>query len=101
TDEARESAALMDSQLGGAFRIAKSAFQELMLTIGGTSEGPLTDFLRNITNVFNNLSELAKENPRVVQTLLLIPPAALAAGAALLSLGWGLNKVASLVTPLV
>jgi len=40
--EARQAALKLDSRLGGVFRRALSAFQELLITIGEASEGPLS-----------------------------------------------------------
>lgn len=101
TDEARKAAELLDSRLGGVWRRAKSAFEEMGLSIGETTEGPLSKFGEHAAKVFENLSHLAQANPAVVQTLLIIPPAAIAAGAGLLLLSTAMSKVIMLIGPLL
>lgn len=101
TDEARKAAELLDSRLGGVWRRAKSAFEEMGLSIGETTEGPLSKFGEHAAKVFEDLSHLAQANPAVVQTLLIIPPAAIAAGAGLLLLSTAMSKVIMLIGPLL
>lgn len=101
TDEARQSAMKLDSQLGGVFRRAVSAFQELMIAIGQTSEGPLAKFGERVTKVFNDLSRLSAKNQELVQTLLLIGPASLVAGVGILTLTMILGKLAMFLTPIM
>ena len=100
-NEAREASKKLDSQLGGSFRFAKSAFEELLLAVGATAEGPLTRLFNAAKNFFTQLSLLAASNPEFVQTLLIIPPAALAAGAALLVLSRSFGILASFITPIL
>ncbi len=100
-DEARTAAVKLDSRLGGVFRRGLSAFQELLLSVGSTSEGPLSKFGIGLRGIFNDLSDLSQANPEFVQTLLLIPPISLAAGAGMLAFGLVLQRVAGLITPLI
>jgi len=100
-DEAASSAAKLDSRLGGVYRRALSSFQEFLLAAGGTSEGPLSKFGESLRKAFNELSALSTKNPELLQTLFLLPPIALAAGAAFLGFAFALNKVASAITPLI
>ena len=100
-DEARTSADKLDSRLGGVYRRALSAAQEFLLAAGGTSEGPLTKFGEGLRKAFNELSALSTANPELLQTLFLLPPIALAAGTAFLTLSFALNKLASAMTPLI
>lgn len=99
--EARITSELLDSRLGGVWRRAKSAFEEMGLAIGETTEGPLTKFGNAAQKVFEDLSHLATVNPKIVQTLLIIPPAAIAAGAGLLLLSTAMSKVIMLIGPLL
>lgn len=101
TDEVRITSELLDSRLGGVWRRAKSAFEEMGLAIGETTEGPLTKFGSAAQKVFEDLSHLATVNPKIVQTLLIIPPAAIAAGAGLLLLSTAMSKVIMLIGPLL
>lgn len=94
-DEARKAAQKMDSEFGGAIRFATSAIQDLSIEIGKIVSGPLTEFLRIIPPLANSLQEILRTNPQVVLTIAAIPPAALAAGAGLLTMSYALNKVAS------
>ena len=100
-DEARIASQKLDSRLGGVGRRALSAFQELQLSIGQTTEGPLTVLGEGLAGLLNNLSDLAKENPRVVQTLLAMGPASLIAGAGILTLSSFLSKLVILAGPLM
>jgi len=101
TDEARSSAAKLDSRLGGVFRRAISAFQEFNLAIGSTSEGPLTSFGEGIAAFFNDMSQLSSKNSRFVQGLLLIGPVSLVAGAGLLFITTVMSKMVMLIGPLI
>jgi TP901 family phage tail tape measure protein len=101
SDEARKSAEKLDSRLGGVGRRALSAFQELNIAIGQTTEGPLTSLGERVAAVFNDMSRLATINPKVTQTLLLMAPAALAAGVGLLALTTIMGKLAMFITPLM
>ena len=101
TNEARDAALKLDSALGGVYRRGLSGFQELLIAIGATTEGPLTTFGENLRLIFNNLSQLATANPEFVQTLLVIPPLALAAGAGMLTLSFALSKVGLLLSPII
>lgn len=101
TDEARISAEKLDSRLGGVLRRGVSSFQEFLLAAGQTSEGPLSGFGESLRQFFNQLSALSTANPELLQTIFLLPPAILAAGAAFLTFGFILNKVASAITPLI
>jgi TP901 family phage tail tape measure protein len=100
-DEASDSARKLDSRLGGSLRRSISALQELFISISETSEGPLTRILDGLKGAFNDLSRLSQENPRLAQTLLALPPLALAAGAGFLTMAFAVNKLASAMTPLV
>ena len=101
TDEARSSAAKLDSRLGGVFRRAISAFQEFNLAIGKTSEGPLTSFGEGVAAFFNDMSQLSSKNSRFVQGLLLIGPVSLVAGAGLLFMTTVMSKMVMLIGPLI
>lgn len=101
TDEARWAAEKMDSRLGGAFRRALSAVQEFSISLGETTEGPLTDMFFNVQRIFESLGDLVKKNPKVFQTLLLLPPAALAASVGFLTLSSAMGKVILLIDPLL
>ena len=100
-DEARISAEKLDSRLGGIYRFALSALQELSLKIGATSEGPLTELGKALRGVFTQLSTLVGEFPKLTQTILLAPFAILGAGAAMVSFGVILNRTAGLLTPVI
>lgn len=101
SDEARASALKLDSKLGGFFRRALSSFQNLNIAIGRTAEGPLSKFLDIARKVFITLESLSGVNPQFFQTLLIIPPIALAAGAALLTMSLIFSKIAMLLTPII
>jgi len=101
TDEARTAAMKLDSALGGVWRRGVSAFQELSIAIGATSEGPLTAFGERVTSIANNISSLTKENTKLVQTFLFMGPALLVAGAGLLTINMILGKMAMLITPMM
>lgn len=101
TDEARWAAEKMDSRLGGAFRRGLSAIQEFSISLGETTEGPLTDMFFNVQRIFESLGDLVKKNPKVSQTLLLLPPAALAASVGFLTLSSAMGKVILLIDPLL
>jgi TP901 family phage tail tape measure protein len=101
TDEARTAAIKLDSALGGVWRRGVSAFQELSIAIGATSEGPLTAFGERVTSIANNISSLTKENTKLVQTFLFMGPALLVAGAGLLTINMILGKMAMLITPMM
>lgn len=101
SDEARVAAAKLDSRLGGVFRRSKSAFEDLMISIGSTSEGPLTTFGTRLTLILNDLSTLSEKNARFTQSLLLVGPAALTAGIGLLSVTFVMGKLAMLMTPVM
>jgi TP901 family phage tail tape measure protein len=100
-DEARRSAAKLDSQLGGVWRRGVSAFQELAIAIGATSEGPLTKFGNRVATILNDLSRLTGKNQELVQSMLLLGPAALAAGVAILTITMLVSKIAMLITPVM
>lgn len=100
-NEARIAAEKLDSRLGGVFRRALSAFQELTLAIGSTTEGPLTKLGEGFTKVANALSVLSQRNPEFVQSMVLMPPVILAVSAGVLGLGFALNSLASALTPVI
>jgi len=95
--EARRTAEIMDSKLGGAFRIAKSAVEDFGITIGLVVEGPITSLLKLVPPLTTALGELAKANPAVVLALAAIPPVALAAGLGLIGLSFGLTRLGGII----
>jgi TP901 family phage tail tape measure protein len=99
--EARDASIKLDSQLGGQWRRAVSAAEEFFLAIGKTVEGPLSDLLESIKEILVNLSILSQRNPKLAQTLLLLPPALLAASAATLALSRGFGILAAALSPLI
>jgi TP901 family phage tail tape measure protein len=96
-DEARIAAKKMDSEFGGAIRFATSALQDLSLEIGKIVSGPLTKLLRTVPPLANAFQQILQSNPEFVLAIAAIPPAALAAGVGLLSLGFTLNKLGGLI----
>ena len=101
SNEAREAAEFMDSALGGSLRRLRSAFQEFLISFGAGSEGPLSKLAEQLRGVFTSLSELAKVNPEFVQTLFLIPPLALAASGALLTLSFVFSRLTFVISGLI
>ena len=101
TDEARWAAEKMDSKLGGAFRRALSSVQEFSISLGETTEGPLSDIALNVQRMFESLGVIVKKNPVIAQTMLFLPPAALAASVAFLTLSSAMGKVILLIDPLL
>lgn len=96
-NEARKAAVTMDSGFGGALRRAGSALNDLSITLGQIVAGPLGTFAEMIPPLTASLEQLAKVNPNLVLTLIAIPPAMLAIGAATLVLSYGLGKLSTLV----
>jgi len=101
SDEARKASTMMDSRLGGSLRRTISAFQDFEISIGSTSEGPLSDFLTKSTGVLNSLNELSVKFPKISQGLLLLGPAALVGGLGLLTLSTIAAKLVILLGPLI
>jgi TP901 family phage tail tape measure protein len=101
TDEARQGAILMDSRLGGVFRRASSALEEFSISLGQTTEGPLTTFGTSIQRLFDSLAVLTQQNSRLGQAILFTPPAVLATSAAFLLLSTTISKVIMLFSPLL
>jgi TP901 family phage tail tape measure protein len=101
TDEARQGAILMDSRLGGVFRRASSALEEFSISLGQTTEGPLTTFGTSIQRLFDSLAVLTQQNSRLGQAILFTPPAVLATSAAFLLLSTMISKVIMLFSPLL
>lgn len=101
TDEARLAAVKMDSELGGSWRMATSALEEVGITIQEKVSKPLQAVLDTVPGIARSFNTLADRNERLVQIAVLLPPAILAAGIAAISLSWALGKVASMMSPLM
>lgn len=97
-DEARKAAVTMDQGLGGAFRIALSAVQELALTVGNAAKGPLTNILRIVQELANRLSMLFQNNAGLATFILFSPGIMLGAAAGLIGLGKALTLLAGALT---
>ena len=98
SDEARQAAIVMDSGLGGAFRRAVSAVDDLIISLGKLQSGPLQSILNTIPSITNVLDELMGRYQGFTLLLAASPAIALAAGASMVGLSIALKQAAAAIS---
>lgn len=93
--EAKESAEIMDSGLGGAWRRTAGSVEDLAIALGKAVDGPISKFLDSVTTLINKLNELATASPGLSAAVIFAPAALLASGVAMLALSKALHVAAS------
>jgi TP901 family phage tail tape measure protein len=90
----------IDGGLGGAFRIALSAIQDLGIEVGKQLEGTLTAFFRLIQVGAQDMTEFVKQNGEAIKTLLRLSVAATAFGVSFLAIGRVVTVIGAIVSAL-
>jgi TP901 family phage tail tape measure protein len=94
SDEARIAAEIMDSGLGGAFRRAASAVDDLIISLGKLQGGPLASLAGMIPSITALLDKLITKYQSFTLLLAASPAIALAAGIGMIVIGKSLQTVA-------
>lgn len=95
---ARSMADVMLDNLGGDLTLLKSQLEGLAITVAEGLLPTLRELTGRVSQVVDRLSKWAKENPKMVQTLLKAAAAAAVAGPALLGVGTAIKLCAALGT---
>lgn len=93
SDEARQAAIVMDSGLGGAFRRAVSAVDDLVISLGKLQSGPLMSLLNTVPQLAGALDILSSQYQGFTLLLAASPGIALAAGAGMIGLSMVLKRL--------
>ena len=91
--EARKAALTMDSRLGGAARIARSALEDLNIGFQRLVEGPIIKALKLVPAVALSFKQLAETNPDIARGIAALPAIAVASGVALIGLSFAIRRV--------
>lgn len=91
-------ATMMDSGVGGSWRIMLSAVSDLGTRLGRAAAGPVMQFFAGITAVANRLSEFVDKYPEIASIMIAISSGAIAGGIALFGLGSALAVVGTIVS---
>ncbi|MAT16801.1 MAG: phage tail tape measure protein [Planctomyces sp.] len=100
-DEAKKSAEIMDSGIGGGFRMMTSAIGDVAITIGEVLKPTLMDLFKRIQGMSNTISNWVKENKGLIISVVKVAGAILAAGAALFAAGAALKLIGLFIAPLL
>ncbi|MHC2067634.1 phage tail tape measure protein [Bremerella sp. T1] len=98
---AAEMAAMMDDNLGGAFRRFMSAFEGMQISIGKALDGPLQDWINWGGEALGSIEAFISANPQLVTSIAAIIAIAGAAGVGFLGLAFVLNIVVGAITGVV
>ena len=90
---AERTAKAMDAGLGGAFRIAYSAAQDLILAIGKDLEQTSISFLNVVRDVSNTTTKWLEANAGTILTIVKLTTAGAAFGATLIGIGITLQLI--------
>lgn len=91
---AAETAAAMDSGIGGSFRVFMSAVEGVAIALAEAVEGPLKSWVTTLTEISGVVTHLVKQNQWLVQILAYIGPGALAVGIAMATVAVAVKGVA-------
>ena len=91
---AADTAAEMDSGIGGSFRIFMSAVEGVAIALGEAVEGPLMAWSAVFTDILGTVTRFIERNETLIQILGYIGPTALTVAAALLTISTALKAVA-------
>ncbi|MEL7232871.1 MAG: phage tail tape measure protein, partial [Chloroflexota bacterium] len=81
------------SSLGNRLGSLRGSIETLQITLFGLNQGPLTDFIDTLINAVNRVTQFARENPELAQTIFSVATAAAAAGPALIVLGQVITSI--------
>lgn len=90
---AANTAAEMDSGIGGSFRIFMSAVEGVAIALSEAVEGPLMSWTAVFTEVLGTITRFINRNQTLIQVLSYIGPLALVVGGALLTVSTALKAV--------
>jgi len=90
---ARKTAKIMDSGLGGSFRILFSAIDDVIISVGKALEPVLTEWANAVKNAGNQLSSFIQKNPELVQSIGNLVPIVAGIGVGFVALGTALGPV--------
>ena len=96
---ARNFAKVLDSRLGGAFRLLTSAIQSLAIEITEAAEKPLTKIIKQITKFSSGVAVFISQNPKFIRQIASLTAATITLGATLTAAGVALTVLGSLFTP--
>ncbi len=91
---AARAAKTMDSGLGGAFRMLKSAVEGVAIAVGEAITGTLKDWMGAVQNAADMLARWVEKNQELVAGLAVLVAGLIATGAATLALGVAMKVLA-------
>ncbi|GIW60300.1 MAG: hypothetical protein KatS3mg087_1366 [Patescibacteria group bacterium] len=95
TKQAKVSAQIMDSSLGGSLRLLSAAVENLALKIGEAVKDELKGIIEAARELFLALAKLIEQNPAIGHLIIFTPPALFAAAIGLKGIAVALGVVAT------